>query len=332
MKTYSLILLAAILLVVIKLHLVPAAFVGMLLFLLTRRLGNQLNQYFARHHWHEHACRSVAAGLMVVMVVGIITALTMFLSRALGNEENIAGLAAKVGDILNDMRDKLPPVLLPYLPDSLMELRQTLVALIKQHGNELSRVGKDSVHALVHILIAIAIGVILSLQSFVPMQQAKPFARAMRERCNLLSLAFGNVVFAQVKISAINTLLTGVFLLVALPLSGIHLPYAKTLVLITFVLGLLPIVGNLMSNALIFVVALGLSFHVAMLALLFLIAIHKLEYFINAKIVGDRIHAAAWELLLAMLLMESAFGIAGLLMAPIIYAYIKAELIQADLV
>jgi predicted PurR-regulated permease PerM len=56
------------------------------------------------------------------------------------------------------------------------------------------------------------------------------------------------------------------------------------------------------------------------------VVVHKLEYFLNARIVGARIHAAAWELLLAMLVMEAAFGIAGLVAAPIYYAYLKDEL------
>lgn len=79
-------------------------------------------------------------------------------------------------------------------------------------------------------------------------------------------------------------------------------------------------------------VALGLSFNVAIAALAFLIFVHKLEYFINARIIGNRIDARAWELLLAMLLMEAIFGVGGLLLAPIIYAYIKSELRQAELI
>ena len=34
--------------------------------------------------------------------------------------------------------------------------------------------------------------------------------------------------------------------------------------------------------------------------------IHKLEYFLNARIVGTQIRARAWELLIAMLAMEAA--------------------------
>ncbi len=60
--------------------------------------------------------------------------------------------------------------------------------------------------------------------------------------------------------------------------------------------------------------------------------IHKLEYFFNARIVGSSINARAWELLVAMLIMEVAFGIGGLVVAPIYYAYLKRELSDRNLV
>jgi predicted PurR-regulated permease PerM len=61
-------------------------------------------------------------------------------------------------------------------------------------------------------------------------------------------------------------------------------------------------------------------------SLAYLIVIHKLEYFLNVRIIGGQIHARAFEMLIAMLVMESAFGIAGLIAAPIYYAYLKNEL------
>jgi predicted PurR-regulated permease PerM len=69
-----------------------------------------------------------------------------------------------------------------------------------------------------------------------------------------------------------------------------------------------------------------------MLSLLFLVTIHKLEYFLNAKIIGMQINARAWELLGAMLLMEALFGIPGVIAAPVFYAYLKIELANAGLV
>ena len=97
-------------------------------------------------------------------------------------------------------------------------------------------------------------------------------------------------------------------------------------------MGLLPVAGNLISNSVIVIVSLSQSLAVALASLAFLIVIHKLEYFLNARIVGGEIKASAWELLCAMLVMEAAFGVQGLIAAPIFYAYGKAELRQLALV
>jgi len=64
----------------------------------------------------------------------------------------------------------------------------------------------------------------------------------------------------------------------------------------------------------------------ALASLVYLVLVHKLEYFVNAKIVGGRIHAQIWEVILAMVLMEIAFGTPGLVFAPILYAYLRGEL------
>jgi predicted PurR-regulated permease PerM len=102
--------------------------------------------------------------------------------------------------------------------------------------------------------------------------------------------------------------------------------------LATFVIGLVPIVGNLVTNTMIVVISLNHSLRIAICSLVFLVVIHKLEYFVNARLVAGQINAAAWELLIAMLLMESLFGIPGLAVAPIIYGYVKGELREQGLV
>jgi predicted PurR-regulated permease PerM len=119
---------------------------------------------------------------------------------------------------------------------------------------------------------------------------------------------------------------------VVLPVLEIHLPLVKTMILVTFIAGLLPVIGNLISNTVIVIVSLSYSAGAAIGSLAFLVLIHKLEYFVNARIVGTQIRARAWELLIAMLVMEAAFGVPGLIAAPILYAYIKDELTSRGLI
>ena len=326
-KLSSFIAISALICMVLVLHMAPTLLIGMLIYLLAKRLGDKLSLKLP-----EKPARLIAAVLITTIIIGVLTSAGIVLSKTIGNQQNLAGLATKLGESVNDIRNDLPPTLLSYLPDNLLSLNSSVSDLIKEHTRELGGAGKEGLHTFAHILIATVAALLLSVDSFSTLAKAQPFAKAMRERIQLFGKAFENIVFAQIKISAINTLLTGIFLLIVLPHFGVDLPYNKTLVIVTFFAGLLPVIGNLISNTIITVISIGLSFKVAIAALVFLVGVHKLEYLINAKIVGSKIHAAAWELLLALLIMEALFGITGLLIAPILYAYIKSELLLAKLI
>jgi len=131
--------------------------------------------------------------------------------------------------------------------------------------------------------------------------------------------SFAKVTGAQITISAINTVLTAVFLF----WNGY--PYAMVIIVLTFLCGLLPIIGNLMSNTLIIGVGFTLSPRMAFIALIFLVVIHKLEYFLNSKIIGDRIKNPMWLTLLGLVLGEKLMGIPGMILAPVVLHYIKVE-------
>ncbi len=326
-KLASHVIIALLIFAVLILNLVPVAFSGMLIYLLTDALGARL-----RSHVPEKNARIIAAVVLVLLIIALISSVMLFLSITLGSEENLRGFTTKIGEILFDLHRKLPPALVAYLPETVLNLKESFAVLLSEHGKEIGNAGKESLHTLAHVIIAVAIGIILSMENFTSITKSRPLAFALHERMSLITKAFSNVVFAQVKISGINTILTSIFLLVVLPFAGIHMPYRETLVLITFLAGLIPVLGNLISNTCIVVISIGVSFNVTISALIFLVCIHKLEYFINAKIVGTRIQAKAWELLLAMLVMESIFGLSGLLMGPILYAYIKSELIKSNLI
>jgi predicted PurR-regulated permease PerM len=131
--------------------------------------------------------------------------------------------------------------------------------------------------------------------------------------------SFARVIGAQIVISTINTGLTAVFLV----WNGY--PFAAVLIMLTFLSGLLPIVGNLISNTLIVGVGFTLSPRVALIALIFLVVIHKLEYFLNSKIIGDRIKNPMWLTLIGLVLGEKLMGIPGMILAPVVLHYIKVE-------
>jgi len=138
-------------------------------------------------------------------------------------------------------------------------------------------------------------------------------------RFEILYSSFVTVMGAQIIISAINTVLTAIFVAI------VHLPYAVVIIGMTFLCGLLPVVGNLISNTIVVAVGFTVSPRMALFALVFLVVIHKLEYFLNSKIVGWRIHNPLWLTLLALIVGEALLGIAGMILAPVVLNYIRLE-------
>jgi predicted PurR-regulated permease PerM len=317
---------ACLLFLTLYLHLLTALLAGLLVFELVHVIAERLPMRSGRDKvW--------AVALLGGFVVSVL-ALAMF--GAIGflqsDTGSFAKLLQKLAEIIEGSRGKLPGWLVGALPGDAESLRAAITQWLREHSTELRIFGGEVGHAVVYSLIGMVIGAMVALREGLPAEDSGPLARALAERARRLGEAFRLVVFAQVRISALNTLLTAIYLLIILQIFGVHLPFGKTLVAVTFITGLLPVVGNLISNTIIVVVSLSVSLQVAIASLAFLVIVHKLEYFLNARIVGRRIRAKAWELLVAMLLMEAAFGIAGLIAAPIYYAYLKDELAARGLI
>jgi predicted PurR-regulated permease PerM len=138
-------------------------------------------------------------------------------------------------------------------------------------------------------------------------------------RFSTLYQSFATVMGAQIVISAINTVFTGAFAL------AVQLPYAVVVIGVTFLCGLLPILGNVISNTIIVAIGFTVSPETALTALAFLVLIHKLEYFLNSKIVGQRIRNPFWLTLLALILGEKLMGVPGMILAPVVLNYLKRE-------
>lgn len=311
---------------VLQANLVAALLSGLLLYSLVGVLAPRLTRLNQRH---DALAVAILSGVILLVLTLAGWALVRFVS---GEGNTLDGLLNHVADIIDKSRGQLPPWLSDALPNGVDELAGTLINTLREHAAMAQKLGAEVLRTLVHILIGMVIGAMVALYRAVSRPNRRPLATALVARARTLQQAFSQFIFAQIQISSINTILTAIYLLLVLPLFGVHLPLSKTLVVVTFVAGLLPVLGNLISNAAIVVSSLSVSLPIAVASLVYLVLIHKLEYFLNARIIGARIQAAAWELLTVMLLMETLYGIPGVIAGPIFYAYLKRELSTAGLV
>ncbi len=279
----------------------------------------------------------VTAKLMLLLFVAVTVVsafaifINVFASRMTDGPESLVMLLQRMADVVDRGRSYLPEWIQQFLPANIEEWQVRASEWLRENARHLSEIGRDVGVFLFHLLAGMIIGGLVAFNPGVDHARG-PVSQALCERVRFLGHAFRRIVFSQVRISALNTVLTAIFLLVVLPLLGNPLPLTKTMVAVTFIAGLLPIVGNLISNTVIVLIGLSVSPGAAVGALVFLVVLHKLEYFVNARIIGSSIKARAWEILLAMLVMEAGFGLAGLVAAPIYYAYLKDELSAKKLI
>jgi len=316
---------AAALILALVLGLLPALLAGLLVFELVHVIAPRLRL------GRGGAAKAAAIALVATAVVALLTG-ALLAGISMLHSESLPRVLQKMADIIGESQSKLPEAIRASLPGDADEWRQAAIDWLHEHATELRHLGSEVGRVMAHILIGFIIGAMVSFREARGVQGGGPLAAALGERAARVGEAFRRVVFAQVRIAALNAFFTAIYLLAILPLFGVRLPYSKTLVIITFIGGLIPIVGNLISNTVIVVMSLSVSLELAIASLVFLVVVHKLEYFLNARIVGRGIHAHAWELLVAMLAMEAAFGIAGLVAAPIYYAYLKDELAARGLI
>jgi predicted PurR-regulated permease PerM len=283
--------------------------------------------YFARR-----GGRVIAVTLFLILVAAITSALGHFINQT-----------AKT---LPEIADKAIPSVIEWARGYHIELpftdydsfKDTAFDAVKSQATYLGSVARAARGATTQVLFLV-VGVVVAISIFL-----NPRLELNREhyslRNNLYSLccdqiairfknlyqSFATVIGAQIVISAINTLFTAIFVL------AVGLPYAVVVLGVTFLCGLVPVLGNLVSNTVIVGIGFTVSPRMALWALLFLIVIHKLEYFLNSKIIGQRIHNPLWMTLLALVLGEKLMGLPGMILAPVVLNYVRMEASRIEVI
>jgi predicted PurR-regulated permease PerM len=290
-----------------------------------------LFSYFALRQLYFVTKRKWLALILFGVVVAGIAAAAVFLTRA-------AILA------LPDVADTSIPSASAWAQKRQIELpftdfeslRQVVIDALGQEANYLRNVAKFA-RSISAVLVFCVLAIVAAGSLFIK-TGLDPYRGTHRLKNNLYSIccdevstrfrdfyrSFATVMGAQLTISLINTGLTAIFLV------SVGMPHAALLIAVTFLCGLVPIVGNLVSNTIIVFVALTVSLKLAIFALVFLILIHKLEYFLNSKIIGDRIRNPVWLTLIAIIIGERLMGIPGLILAPVVLNYLRVEMLTVE--
>lgn len=314
-------------------HLVSALVVGLMLYLILDRVSARFQGRMSRGYVRPLALLIVTTATGIIAAAGIALLVTMLRRGA----ANVPAMMEQMAEILGSVRLWLGGLGRQAIPEVMTDAEDFKVMVmnwLKTHAQTLRAGSVWLGIGLVHMIMGglLAILVFFRHATHHDAVNRGPLARHLVEKVDRFAQAFARIAVAQIKISAVNTSLTGIYLLVVLPIFGIRVPFGTTLVVITFLCGLIPVLGNLISNTVITILSMGISMGTAVASLTFLVVIHKLEYLINSRIVGGETDSQAWEILLAIIIGEAAFGVGGVVLAPILYAFLKRELRDRGLV
>lgn len=290
-----------------------------------------LFSYFALRQLYYLTRRKWVALALFVVVVAAVVAMGAYLARAaIVALPDVADTSIPSASAWAQKRQ----IELPFT--DLESLRQVVVDALGKEANYFRNVANFAKAATTTLIFSI-LGIVAAGSLFFK-TGLDPYRGTHRLKNNLYSIccdqvsrrfrdfyrSFATVMGAQITISLINTVLTAIFLLAA------QMPYAPLLIATTFLCGLVPIAGNLVSNSIIVFVALTVSLKLAISALVFLVVIHKLEYLLNSKIIGDRIRNPVWLTLIALILGERLMGVPGLILAPVVLNYLRVEMLTVE--
>ena len=276
-------------------------------------------------HFVKRWGKWLAVALFLILVSALAYGLGHFINQTVRALPEIADKA--IPSVIQWAREY--QIELPFTDyDSLKDLAfDTVKSQVNYLGN-VARFARGATAQFIFVLVGCVVAISIFLNPRLELDREKYAVHdnlyslccdQIAKRFEALYQSFATVIGAQIAISAINTVFTTIFVAV------VGLPYAVVVIGVTFLCGLIPVIGNLVSNTVIVGIGFTVSPKMALAALVFLVVIHKLEYFLNSKIIGWRIHNPLWLTLLALVLGEKLMGISGMILAPVVLNYIRME-------
>ena len=276
-------------------------------------------------HFPKGGGKTLAIVLFLILVSAIAYAMGHFINQTVHALPKIADEA--IPSIIQWAREY--QIELPFTDyDSLKDTALETVRSQVDYLGKVARFARGATTQFIFVVVGCVVAISLFFNARLELEREKHVVRNnlyslccdhIAKRFGVFYQSFAVVIGAQITISAINTLLTTIFVL------AVGLPYAVVVIGVTFLCGLIPVIGNLISNTVIVSIGFTVSPKMALSALVFLVVIHKLEYFLNSKIIGRRIRNPLWLTLLALVLGEKLMGIPGMILAPVVLHYIKVE-------
>jgi predicted PurR-regulated permease PerM len=217
--------------------------------------------------------------------------------------------------IVIEMQEDIMARLPSWLPlDGLKEKAPELVTPMVEY---LRATGRVLLHALIGVILSILYALDREpVDSLIREPADDSVVGGLRRYFGFLAEAIVITISLQVLVALVNTALT-------LPvLVALRLPHLAAFCALIFFSSLVPVVGNLVSGAVLILASFAYRGIIAVI--LFLVTtflLHKIEaYYLNPRLAARHVNLPALVLVVSLILHEHAFGLVGLFLSfPVLY-------------
>jgi len=220
-----------------------------------------------------------------------------------------------IPELLRQMQEDLLHRLPPWL--NVEGLKERLPHMVQPAVDYLRATGRTLLHLLIGIILAIIYVLDRSpVQALVSEIPEDSIMGSVKRYFGYLAEAILITISLQVLVAVVNTLLTLPLLL------ALRLPHIGAFTILIFVSSLVPVVGNLVSGAVLIVASYvyrGIGSVIAFVVTTFIL--HKIEaYYLNPRLATRHVNLPSLVLIISLILHEHVFGLVGLFLSfPVLY-------------
>ena len=242
-------LVGTLLIYVMFVRIVAAVIGGLALYLILDRLALSLSKRIP-----GMAARTTAVILVTLVGGGVVIGAAAFsISFLQHHVDTLPAMMRQMADILRSTRLWLGGYGHQLIPDVMTDaetIKTGMVDWLKRHADALKIAGGTFSIGLLHVVMGMLLAIVVFFRHVTHHDDEArgPLAMYLTEKVDRFAHVFSRIASAQIKVSLFNTFITALYLLTLL-LLGRTIPFMTTLIVITFIFGLIPIVGNIVSNA-----------------------------------------------------------------------------------
>jgi predicted PurR-regulated permease PerM len=184
-----------------------------------------------------------------------------------------------------------------------------VLGYIKGHLNIVTTIGNNSLQMIIGIIFGVLFFTYDRDNYQVENNYWSLLIETISSYLNVFFQSFKTIMSLQIIVALLNTLSLAILsLVIAKIVSGDFMPYWYILLPLAAIFSLIPVIGNILINILIFVIAINVSLIFSIVAIVYFFLVHKLELVAIAKLLGKKASLPFLFVALSMLIGELIFN------------------------